>query len=115
VKADDNSTQPPKADALDGVGIQDLDRRFRRELHAPQSVTGALITDVDRASNSFEAGLRPGDVITEINHQPVVNADDAVRLCKAALTQQILVKIWHPEPDGGHVRYLSVDNTKRHQ
>ena len=34
------------------------------------------------------------DVIIEINHQPVANADDAVRLCKAARGDQIIVKVW---------------------
>jgi serine protease Do len=113
-KPDETSPVPPKADALDGVEVQDLDSSLRLQLRAPQSVAGALVTKVDRASNSFEAGLRRGDVITEINHQPVANAEDAVRLCKAARTEQILVKIWHPErAGGGRIRFLSVDNTKR--
>jgi serine protease Do len=116
VKSEDSTTRPPKADALDGVAVQDLDPQLRKELRTPLDVAGALIIDVDHGSNSFEAGLRRGDVIVEINHFPVANAEDAVKLCKAARTEEILVKIWHLERDGvGRVRFLSVDNTKRTQ
>lgn len=114
-KPSDNHVAPPKADALDGVEVQDLDPELRTELRAPSGMGGAFVTEVDSASNSFEAGLRRGDVIIEINHQAVTNADDAVRLCKAARTDEIVVKVWHPGRGGGRIRFLSVDNTKRTQ
>ena len=115
-RTEDNNVQPARADALDGVEVQDLNARLRWQLNLPKEVSGALVTDVDRASNSYEADLRPGDVILEINHQPVVNAEDAVRLCKAARSEQIVVKIWQPaRGGGGTTRFLSVDNTKRSQ
>jgi serine protease Do len=115
-RAEDNNAQPARADALDGVEVQDLNARLRWQLSMPKGVSGALVTDVDRASNSYEADLRPGDVILEINHQPVVNAEDAVRLCKAARSEQIVVKIWQPaHGGGGTTRFVSVDNTKRSQ
>jgi serine protease Do len=109
-----DTVQPAKADALDGVEVQDLTTRLRGQLRAPQGVTGALVADVNRLSNSFDAGLRPGDVLLEINHQPVANAEDAVRLGKAARTEQIVVKIWRHihGTSGGITRFLSVDNTK---
>jgi serine protease Do len=114
-KPDDSTDQPAKADALDGVSVQDLTAHLRRQLGAQPGMPGALVTDVDRASNSFAAGLQPGDVIMEINRQPVAKAEDAVRLCKAALTEQILVKVWRPARGGGKTRFLDVDNTRRVQ
>jgi serine protease Do len=112
---DQNNSTPenPKADALDGVSVADLDSQTRDQLHLPASVHGAIVTGVDRDSNSFDAGLRQTDVIVEINHQPVTSSDDAVRLCKAAKGDQILVKIWRLRGNFGGTRYLSVDNTKR--
>jgi serine protease Do len=114
---DEAGSAPPRADALDGVEVQDLNRRLRLQL-GDANLAGALVVRVNRVSNSFEAGLRRGDVIQEINRQPVTGAQDAERLCKAARTGQLVVKIWHPESgsDGrlyGRVRFLSVDNTKR--
>jgi hypothetical protein len=43
----------------------------------------------------------------------VTNAEDAVRLCKAATGDQILVKIWEPQRGGARIRFLDVDNTRR--
>jgi serine protease Do len=109
----DNTTAPPaKADALDGVEVQDLTPHIRRQLGADPSVVGALIISIKPDSNSSTAGLHPGDVIIEINRQPVANADSAVRLCKAVLSDKIVVKIWRPTRNGGKFLFLDVDNTK---
>ena len=104
-----------KADALDGVTVADLEPEVRQQLRVPASVHGALVTEVSQDSNSAEAGLQPNDLIVEINRQPVANSEDAVRLCRAARGEQILVKIWRRYGPGNFAgtRYLSVDNTKR--
>ena len=101
------------ADSLDGVTVQDLDDNLRLQLGIKErTFKGALVTDVDEASNSAEAGLQRGDVIVEINHQPVKNAEDAVRLGRHARGDQILLKVWHREGDVAGTRFLSVDNTQ---
>jgi serine protease Do len=102
-----------KTDALDGVTVADIEPEVRQQLHLPTNVHGALVSDVERDSNSADAGLQPNDVIIEINHQPVANSDDAVNLCKAAKSGQILLKVWRREGNFGGTRWLSVDNTKR--
>jgi serine protease Do len=99
-------------DALDGVTVADLDQQLRLELKIPAGINGAIATDVDQDSNSAETGLQRGDVIVEINRQPVSDADDAVKLCTKAKSDQILLKIWRRTGDLAGTRYLSVDNTK---
>jgi serine protease Do len=110
---DNSDSDTGMADALDGVTVADLEPQVRDELRVPASVNGALVTDVSSDSNSADAGLQPNDLIVEINRQPVASADDAVRLCKAARGEQILVKIWRRNGSFAGTRYLSVDNTKR--
>jgi serine protease Do len=100
-------------DALDGVTVADVDRDVRQELKIPDSVQGALVTDVAKDSNSAEAGLQRGDVIVQINRQPVNDSESAVKLCKQAKGDQILVKVWRRNGDMGGTRFLSVDNTKK--
>lgn len=92
----DNEQAPGEKqnDALAGVAVTNLDSQSRAELRIPAGVQGALITDVDQNSPAYDAGLRPGDVITEINHQPVRNADDAVNLTQRPTGSQTLVKVW---------------------
>jgi serine protease Do len=95
----------PQGDALHGVGVQDLDNQTREELNIPGSVHGALVTQVDPSSPSAEAGLREGDVIEEINHQPVRNAQDADRLTEGkGGSGETLVKIWNQNG----TRYVAV-------
>jgi serine protease Do len=91
-------------DALHGVAVSDLDSNSRSALNIPAKVQGALITEVDPASPSYEAGLRTGDVILEINHQPVKDAADAVHDRAKPKGTETLVKVWSPQG----IHYLTV-------
>ena len=94
-------------EALAGVGVADLDQPIRRELNIPTNVQGAVVTEVSPDSAAYQAGLRTGDVITEINHQPVRNAQDAIADTTKPVGDQTLVKVW--SNDGSH--YLTVDES----
>ena len=110
---DNSDAGPGVADALDGVTVADLEPQVREQLRVPAAVNGAFVSDVSSDSNSADAGLLVNDLIVEINHQPVASADDAVRLCKAARGEHILVKVWRRAGNYAGTRFLSVDNTKR--
>jgi serine protease Do len=99
-------------DTLDGVTVEDLDPQSRQELRIPDTIQGALVIEVGANSNSADAGLQQGDVILEINRQPVSNAKEAVRLCTQAKGDQILLKVWRRGGGFAGTTYLSVDNTK---
>lgn len=95
--------------SLNGVGVADLDPQVRREFNIPKNVTGAVITQVDPSSASADAGLKPGDVIEDINHHAVKNADQAVSLTeKSTPDKRTLLRIW---ADGGS-HYVVVDESK---
>jgi serine protease Do len=93
--------------------VTDLDNRARRQLRIPETVQGVLVSKVDPESNSADAGLRPGDVITEINRQTVGNAEEAITLSEKAKSPRIRLRIWRTEGGDGAMRYLVVDNAKR--
>ena len=92
---------------LNGVGVSDLDQQARQQFNIPKDVQGALITQVDPASAAAQAGLKPGDVIQGINHQPVKDADDAIRLTEHPKSKKTLVRVW---ADGGS-HYVVVDES----
>ncbi len=102
-----------EADALDGVEVSDLDHRTRQQLQIPHTVQGALVLKVDPDSNAAEAELREGDVITEINRQPVRDADEAMRLIRKAKDNEILLRVWSNAKGGGGSRYLTVETGKK--
>jgi serine protease Do len=95
-------------EALAGVGVADLDQNTRAELDIPPQVQGAVITQVAPESAAYQAGLRPGDVITELNHKPVKNAQDAIADTEKPVGNQTLVKVW--TKNGSH--YLTVDESR---
>jgi serine protease Do len=97
----------PDNGVLDGVEVSDLDPASRNEFDVPSRVHGALVTNVDPSSASAEAGLTPGDVIQEVNHQPVRSADDAVRLTEHTESPKTLLKLW----SHGATHFLVVDET----
>jgi serine protease Do len=102
----------PMIDALSGVKVADLEPSVRRQLGVPPGIRGALVSDIEQASNSADAGLQRYDIIMEINRQPVSNSGDAVKLGRQAGGDQILLKIWRRQGDVAGSCYLSVDNTK---
>lgn len=57
--------------AFAGVAVQDLDRETAKELGLKGNNQGVVVTKVDPDSGAEKAGLMPGDVIREINRQPV--------------------------------------------
>ncbi|HEY5707502.1 MAG TPA: Do family serine endopeptidase [Terrimicrobiaceae bacterium] len=80
--------------ALNGVVVADLDSEARQQLRVPARITGAVITNVASDSAAARAGIRPGDVILEINKQPVTSAEDAVELSAKLESKKSLVKVW---------------------
>jgi serine protease Do len=70
---------PDKGDstkALDGVEVSNLSPEMADKLGLPPSSKGVVVTDVDPSSKIADSGLRKGDVIQEVNHQPVKNVSE---------------------------------------
>lgn len=105
--ADGSPSLGSRGEALAGVGVADLDGEARKMMNLPQQVQGVVVTQVEESSPAHEAGLRPGDVITEINRNAVKDADEAMAACEKS-QDVTLVKIWR----GGVSRYLVVDETQ---
>ena len=95
-------------DALHGVGVADLDKAVREQLKVPSHIQGAVIVAVEEDSVAYEAGLREGDVILEINRQPVKDAEQATALCEKPASKVSLVKVW----SHGGTRFIVVDESK---
>jgi serine protease Do len=93
---------------LNGVTVADLDRAARQQLKAPESLGGVVVTEVQPDCAAAGVGLRPGDVIQEINHQPVRNADEAVKMTEHPQGKTTLLRVWR----NGGSHYVVVDESQ---
>jgi serine protease Do len=59
-----------------GVGVQPLTPDLASQLNLPTGTQGLVVMQVDPAGPAAEAGVQRGDVIEEVNRQPVRSAAD---------------------------------------
>ncbi len=68
-----NQQEGASKDALEGVNVENLDADTLQQLDLPASTKGVVVTGIDPSSPKADSGLQKGDVIQEVNHQPVRN------------------------------------------
>ena len=85
--------RPRPPDPMDtplGLVVRDLDRSFVGRLEIPETVSGVVISRVDPTGAGFQALLRRGFVIMEINKRPIRNISEYQRIVAAARPGEIL-------------------------
>jgi len=103
-----NAKDASDTGTLRGVVVGELDSKARSRLGVPDNISGAVVTRVEEDSAAREAGLKPGDVILEINRKPVKSAEDAIKLTEDATDPTTLVRVW----SNGGSRYVVVNEEK---
>ena len=84
VAATRNGAPPAQAGAAAGLTLRALTDGDRASLGIPSDVNGAVVAAVAPDSAAAEKGLRPGDVITRVNQQPVDSVADATAALNGA-------------------------------
>ena len=88
---------PPKPlkneSAISGVQVQDLNSQMLRELGLPPEIQGVIVANIPDGSPAEAAGLNRGDVIQEVNRNPVANMNDFRKAVAAAESRQLLLLI----------------------
>jgi len=69
-----------------GITLGPLGADAARRLQVPSGTRGVLVTDVDATGAAARAGVRPGDVILQVNRRPVESVSDASRALQAVRT-----------------------------
>ncbi len=92
-RSSENPEEQPGTGPLDGVTVRDLTPAIRRSLNLPARTAGVVVTDLDSASPAAAAGLRSGDVIQEVNRQPVGNMQEFRRALSQASNDTVLLRV----------------------
>jgi len=110
--ADDNNGGPGKTGKL-GLAVQDLTQDARQQMQIPARVDGAVVANVRPGSPADDAGLAPGDVIVEVDRQPVSSAEQFVNDVHANPGKDVLLLVW--SHGNATYRVLHPDNNSDNQ
>lgn len=75
-------TPAPKQGAWRGMGVQDLDAAAREYYKLAKDAKGALVSVVEDSGPAATANIEVGDVVKEVNRQPVASAKDFESIVK---------------------------------
>ena len=81
--------EPPDEQRL-GLVVRELDRNFIGRREIPAAVNGVVISRVDPTGPAFQALLRRGLIIMEINRRPIRTVSEYERLVGAARAGDVL-------------------------
>lgn len=90
------SQQTPEKSFLEGMVIGNLNEEIRRKLQVPMNLQGAVVMSIDENAIAAQdgKGLQRGDVILELNQQPVNSANDLVKLSSNLEKKLVLLRVW---------------------
>ena len=78
-----------------GLAVAELTPDVRQQLHIPSQVKGSRLQSVRPASPAEDAGLAPGDVILEVDRNPVTSAEQFVNEAHAnPAGKDLLLLVW---------------------
>ncbi len=82
----ENIEQAPAAPAPNwrGIKAEDLSAQTMQRFEIQEKTAGVIVTEVETRSPADEAGILPGDIIVEVNRQPVGSMDDYRKITKGA-------------------------------
>jgi serine protease Do len=67
---------PEESNALSGVTVRELSPDLAKRFGLGEGESGVVVTRIDPGSKAAEAGVRPGDMILQINQQDIAGLDD---------------------------------------
>lgn len=88
-----------------GLGVQNLTEDIAQQF-GYEDAKGVVITEVRPRSIAAQAGLKPGQLIAEVNRKPVNNVRDFQTTVKEADEDQSILLLVR---DGGFSRYVALD------
>jgi serine protease Do len=80
-------------DSLQGLQVEPLSPAARQQLHLGDDAQGVVVSQVDPNSAAADAGIREGDVVTEVNHQPVTTVSEFEQAMRSSGNKAILLRV----------------------
>jgi serine protease Do len=98
------SDRKPESDSPDGLSVENLTPQIARQLDLQSNASGVIVTGVQDGSRADDAGLRRGDVIQQVNRQPVNNVAEFERTMKQAGDKSVVLLVNR----NGHTSFVAL-------
>ncbi|HEU0178001.1 MAG TPA: DegQ family serine endoprotease [Blastocatellia bacterium] len=95
----------PESDSPDGLSVGNLTPQIARQLELQSNASGVVVTDVQDGSRADDAGLRRGDLIQQVNRQPVNNVAEFERAMKQNSGKSALLLVNR----NGHTSFVVIE------
>jgi serine protease Do len=93
-----------------GLSVRTLDEQFLRRAKLPAGMAGVIVSRVEPMSPAFDAQIQQGQVLLEINRQPVRSIRDFDRIVAAAGSGDVLTCfVYQPERLQHSLMTLTID------
>jgi serine protease Do len=90
-QAENNNATGDQQQASAGIEVANLTPNIAQQLNLPPTTTGVVVKHVNPSSPLADSGLREGDVVQEVNHQPVKNVSDFYKAMHKDATNPLLL------------------------
>jgi len=74
-----------------GIEVRDISNLLAERYEIDPNSSGVLVTDIDKKSNAYEAGVRVGDIITRVGTKKVSSSKDFINLIEESKQQDSLL------------------------
>lgn len=97
-----------------GFSLKELDGPIRRKLGIGTDVEGVVVEDVNRFGIAGQIGFSDGDVIVEVNQEPVLNVEAVIRTIKNSAKRKanVLFRVFKRE-GGFHLIVLEAASMRQ--
>ena len=87
-------------DGIEGVTVRELNEQLRAHGKVPEEIDGLMVVEVDQRSKAAREGLARGDIIIELNTEPVSNLKDYREAAKDGGDRPYLLRVYRPRTEG---------------
>lgn len=90
-----------------GLSLASIAPDLRQQFDLPEAARGVVVVQVENGSDAADKGLRPGDVIVEMNQKEVTNPTDVTKQVDAAIKASRKSVLLLVENEGG-LRFIAL-------
>ncbi len=106
----ENARPTSRTGSVLGMLVREIDVELAARFNLPKDLQGVVVSRVDPMGPAFDAEIERGNILLEINRQPVHSIDDFRRLTANARSGEVLaLYLFKPEGPSRELRTVKID------